>query len=161
MKNGVSSCKVFHLFSNKGGVQNQVAEALNRRLSLLYTMQVTVLGFEILKDLYKDDPYFSKTWEESSRSPNNHFLLQEGYLFKGNRLCIPQFFLREAIIIEPHGGELVGHFRKNKTLDFVKENFYWPKMERDVIHRTLSIIELVHFQEPWSKHRIIYNTSSS
>lgn len=41
----------------KVGVQSQVVDALSQRHSLL-TMQIQVLGFEVLKELYRDDPYF-------------------------------------------------------------------------------------------------------
>jgi hypothetical protein len=89
-------------------------------------MQVQVLGFEVVKELYKDDPDFSNV---CSNGPNKHFLLQDGFLFKDNHLCIiPQCLLREAIIKEAHGGSLAGHFGRDKTLTLVQEHFVWPKM---------------------------------
>ena len=33
---------------------------------------------------------------------------------------------------EAHGGGLMGHFGISKTLETLKEHFYWPKMKRDV-----------------------------
>ena len=109
-----------------------MADALSRRHSLLVTMQVKVLGFEVLKELYQDDPYFSKIWRECSNGPYLHYLLHDGYLFKNNCLCIPECSLRQAIIREAHGGGLGGHFRRDKNLALVEENFYWPKMAKDV-----------------------------
>ena len=41
--------------------------------------------------------------------------------------------MREAIIWEAHDGGLSGHFGRDKTVSLIKENFYWPKLERDVI----------------------------
>jgi hypothetical protein len=75
-----------------------VADALSRRHSLLSTIEVQVLGFEMLKELYKNDPDFGNVWENCSKGSFNHFLVQEGFLFKNNRLCIPQCSLRRAII---------------------------------------------------------------
>lgn len=40
--------------------------------------------------------------------------------------------MREAIIAEVHAGGLAGHFGIDKTLAWLHDQFYWPKMERDV-----------------------------
>ncbi|GKB89030.1 RNA-directed DNA polymerase, partial [Tanacetum coccineum] len=56
----------------------------------------------------------------------------DGYLFKDAWLCIPLCSLCEAIILEGHAGGLAGHFGRDKTLALLCEQFYWPKMERDV-----------------------------
>jgi len=50
--------------------------------------------------------------------------MQEGFLFKENKLCIPKSPLRDLIIKEAHEGALVGHFGINKTLEILKEYFY-------------------------------------
>lgn len=89
----------FHI-KHKSGKLNQVANALSRRNSLLNTMQVKVSGFEILKEQYPEDPCFKQIWVECSKGHVDTYLLQEGYLFKGNRLCIPEGSLRENIITE-------------------------------------------------------------
>lgn len=121
------------VIKHKAGSQNQVADALSRRHMLLSTLQVSVVGFEILKELYKGDPYFGAIWEECSKGPYKKFFQQDDYLFKGNCLCIPRCSLREAILIEAHDSYLGGHFGQNKTLAIIKERFYWPKMEKEVM----------------------------
>ncbi|PKI40719.1 hypothetical protein CRG98_038900 [Punica granatum] len=45
-----------------------------RRCGLLSSMQVKVLGFEIIKELYEEDVDFSKTWRECSKDPWTDFL---------------------------------------------------------------------------------------
>jgi hypothetical protein len=82
-------------------------------------MEVQVLGFEVLKELYQDDPDFVNVWEKCSKGAVNHFLVQKGFLFKNSKLCIPQCSLRRAIIQEIHGGGLAGHFGRDKTLALV------------------------------------------
>lgn len=37
-----------------------IANALSRKYSLLTQVKVKVIGFEILRELYKDDSYFKK-----------------------------------------------------------------------------------------------------
>ncbi|XP_074304844.1 uncharacterized protein LOC141639673 [Silene latifolia] len=46
----------------KEGKQNIVADALSRRYSLLSVMEQKVLGFQFMKELYKDDPDFYEDW---------------------------------------------------------------------------------------------------
>jgi hypothetical protein len=107
--------------------------ALSRKHYLLIAMQVKVVGFEVLQELYKDDVYFGKIWAECTKESGHPFQLQDGYLFKGNSLCIPDCSLRESIILEAHAGGLGGHFGRDKTLAVVREHYYWPKMERDIM----------------------------
>ena len=52
------------------------------------------------------------------------YTLQEGFLFKGNKLCISKSPLRNLIVKEVHGGALVWHFGINKTIEILKEHFY-------------------------------------
>ena len=117
---------------HKSGVLNKVADALSRRHALLSTMQVQVVGFEILKELYGDDPEFSVIWEKCQGQPYQRFVMQNGFLFRDNRLCIPKCSLRESIIMEGHAGGLAGHFGVDKTVSWLNEQFYWPRMERDI-----------------------------
>ncbi|XP_071708698.1 uncharacterized protein [Rutidosis leptorrhynchoides] len=67
-----------------------------------------------------------------SRRYSLDYIEQDGFLFKGSRLCIPKDSIRELLIREAHGGGLAGHFRINKTLDILSEHFYWPCMDKDV-----------------------------
>ena len=86
----VEFLQVFSLSINhKAGVLNNVAYALSKKHSLLSTMQVKVLGFDTFKDLYVDDPHFGDIWRKSKMDPFQQFQIVEGYLFKGNRLCVP------------------------------------------------------------------------
>lgn len=93
-----------------------MADALSRRHSCLSTMQTNILGFEVIKEIYEDDPFFKEIWSECSIRPRGPYLLQNGFLFKGVRLCIPECSLREAIIMEAHGGALVVTLAEIKLL---------------------------------------------
>lgn len=91
-----------------------------------------MVGFDVFKDLYGDAPDFGEIWQKCESHPSWQFVRQEGFLFKGNRLCIPKCSLREAVITEGHAGGLAGHFGVDKTLAWLQDQFYWPRMERDV-----------------------------
>ncbi|GKF07812.1 RNA-directed DNA polymerase, partial [Tanacetum coccineum] len=73
---------------------------------------IRVQGFDSFRGLYYDDPDLS---EILSKCDN-------------------------AIILEGHAGGLPGRFRRDKTLALLCEQFYWPKMERDV-NRLLETVQ--------------------
>ena len=89
----------FHFtIKHKSGKMNQVADALSRRHLLLFQLDACILGFEHLKVLYENDQDFGVIYEECCRHPKGGFLIQEGYLFKGTRLCVPMCRTRELLV---------------------------------------------------------------
>ncbi|XP_022853628.1 uncharacterized protein LOC111375074 [Olea europaea var. sylvestris] len=52
------------------------------------------------------------------------FRLEEGYLFRSNKLCIPKTSVRDFIVWESHAGGLAGHFGRNKTIEEIERQFY-------------------------------------
>jgi RNase H-like domain found in reverse transcriptase len=83
----------FHI-KHKSGASNQVAYALSRRHSLLSKMKANVLRFEVIKELYVDDEFFGKIKDECAKGPYKEFMVNDGYLLYGNRLCISNYSLR-------------------------------------------------------------------
>ena len=79
---------------------NRVVYALSRRHLLLTKMQVEVVGFDELKNLYPKDPNFAETWKACKepvtldRTRWLDYMIQDGMLFKGNQLCIPRSSIR-------------------------------------------------------------------
>ncbi|KAK2356459.1 hypothetical protein QL285_093789 [Trifolium repens] len=116
----------------KDGKSNVVADALSRRYALISILETRLLGFETLKDYYKEDVDFGEIYSNCENGAFEKYIVQGGFLFKENRLCIPRHSIRELLVREAHGGGLAGHFGITKTLEILKEHFHWPKMLGDV-----------------------------
>jgi hypothetical protein len=110
-----------------------IVDALSRGYTLLSQLDCRIFGLESIKDQYALDPNFNdmllnckegRTW--------NKFVINDGFVFRANRLCIPVGSVHLLLMQEAHGGGLTGHFGAKKTEDVLASHFSWPKMRRDV-----------------------------
>jgi hypothetical protein len=119
-----------HIF----GTTRKVVDALRRKCLLLQEFKVRMLGFDDLRDMYTDDSNFKEAYEVAKnpflrdRSPWTDYMIQDGLLFRGNQLCIPNCSMRENLLKEKHGGGLAGHFGHDKTIEKLSESYFWPGM---------------------------------
>jgi hypothetical protein len=121
-----------YVIKYKQGKENIVDDALSRRYALISTLNAKLLGFEYVKELYVNDDDFASVFAACEKAAFGKFYRLDGYLFRENRLCVPNSSMRELLVREAHGGGLMGHFGVRKTLDVLHEHFFWPKMKRDV-----------------------------
>ena len=70
--------------------------------------------------------------------------MNNGYLFKEARICIPHGSNRKLLIQEMHEGELMGHFGVAKTLAMLQEKFFWPFIRKEVQRHCSSCITCLH-----------------
>jgi hypothetical protein len=116
------------------GTANKVADALSRKCLMLQEFKIKTLGFENLKDMYAGDADFCEAYEAAEnpvlrdRSPWIDYLIQDGFLFKGNQLCITDCSMRENLVKEKHSGGLAGHFGHDKTFAKLSESYFWSGM---------------------------------
>jgi hypothetical protein len=59
-------------------------------------------------------------------------VLQDGLLYRANKLCVPASSVHLLFLQEAHGGGLMGYFRVKKIKDILAAHFFWPKMRHDV-----------------------------
>jgi hypothetical protein len=100
---------------------------------LLTQLDCKIFGLDIIKTQYVNDADFKdvllhckdgKAW--------NKFVVNDGFVFRANKLYIPASSVRLLLLQEAHGGGLMGYFGAKKTEDVLAGNFFWPKMRRDV-----------------------------
>ena len=109
-----------------------MADALSRRYALVSTLNAKLLGFEYVMELYANDDDFASVYGACEKVAFGKFYRLDGYLFRENKLCVPNNSMRELLVCEAHGGGLMGHFGVRKTLDVLHEHFFLPKMKRDM-----------------------------
>jgi hypothetical protein len=92
----VEFIETFHyVIKYKQGKENIVDNALLRRYALVFTLNVKLLGFEYIRELYANDDDFASMY---------------GYLFRGNQFCVPNSSMHKLLVREAHAGGLMGHF---------------------------------------------------
>ncbi|GKD59028.1 putative nucleotidyltransferase, ribonuclease H, partial [Tanacetum coccineum] len=123
--------KFTFVVKHKTGVSNRAVDAFSRWSGLLVTMQVDVPGLDVIHDMVSVDPYFLVVLQGVQAGEKPYFFLHDGFLFKGNQLCIPDSSLRLQIIKELHGE---GHVGRDRTLQLVQASYFWPTMRKEVDH---------------------------
>ncbi|GJX80546.1 RNA-directed DNA polymerase [Tanacetum coccineum] len=95
---------------------------LSRKSTLLVSISNEVLGFNSIKELYASDEDFRNTWIElETKQHQDEFLLLDGYLFKGNHLCIPKTSFKSQLFKEIHAKGLSA-LGRDKTIASVEKS---------------------------------------
>jgi hypothetical protein len=114
-------------------MDNVVADALSRRHALLTQLDAKIFGLESIKDLYATNSYFVEPFSKCCAGMGwEKFHLHERFLFRANKLCIPDCSVRPSLLQEAYAGGLMGHFGSKKTEQVLADHFFWPNMRRDV-----------------------------
>src|SRR4051812_16595158 len=95
---------------------------------LVTTLELNVIGFEHIKELYEHDPTFAIPYAKCLMHTSwERYYINDGYLMRANKLCIPESSLRLLLLQESHGGGLMGHFGRDKTFATLSKNYFWAQ----------------------------------
>lgn len=75
-------------------------------------------------------PTFECLLNDQFDDPN--YVLHDGFLYYGNRICIPQTSLCDFLICELHVGGAANHHDREHMTYLVSDRFYWPRLANDV-----------------------------
>ncbi|GJW56103.1 protein kinase, ATP binding site-containing protein, partial [Tanacetum coccineum] len=116
-----SKVRFLHFTSiNKVGTLNKVVVALSQRASYLLIIRAEVQGFDAFKEMCLDNSYFEPTMHEVLKGHRYDYHIQDGFLFKGFHMCIPDCSLKEKIVTKQHA---LGHFGRDKSMALVERHF--------------------------------------
>jgi len=90
------------------------------------------LKFDHIKELYQSDDHFSLIYQNFSKEACKGFFIHDDFIFRDKNLCKSKGSLQKNFIKEAYEGGLIGHFVVNKTLDVLKEHFYWSNLQKQV-----------------------------
>jgi hypothetical protein len=77
-----------------------VADALSRKNTILLTrIDRHILRLDEIKDLYPSDPFFGEIFAKCStmKGPDDRYL-HKSFLFKANKLCVPESSLSYVVV---------------------------------------------------------------
>jgi hypothetical protein len=115
-----------------------VVDALSRRHPLLTQLDAKIIGLANIKELYLTDSYFTEPYSKCCDGRGwVKFHVNDDFLFRANKLCIPECFVQNLLLQEAHAGGLMGHFGAKKTEQVLADHFFWPKIRTDVERHVL------------------------
>jgi hypothetical protein len=122
-----------YIIKHKNGKDNIIANALSRRYTMLSQLDFKFFGLQTVKEQYADDSDFKDiVMHCKGGKPWGKFHVNDGFLFRANKLCIPASSIHLLLLQEAHGGGLMGLFGVYKTQEILAAHFFWPQMRRDV-----------------------------
>ncbi|XP_019056382.1 PREDICTED: uncharacterized protein LOC109116067 [Tarenaya hassleriana] len=71
-----------YVIKYKKDKDNVVADALLRRHALISIMEAKMLGFELIKELYRDDSEIGDIYKECTKGSHKQFYKEDDYLFR-------------------------------------------------------------------------------
>ncbi|MGI4292149.1 hypothetical protein ACR2WS_26585, partial [Klebsiella pneumoniae] len=120
-----------YVIKHKKGKENVIIDALSHRYTMLSQLDFKIFGLETIKDQYVHDADFKDVMQNCKEGRMwNKFVVNDGFVFRANKLCIPASSVRILMFQGGHGGGLMGHFGIKKSVVTLVTLFFWLEMRR-------------------------------
>ena len=114
-----------YVIKHKKGKENVIADALSRRYTMLSQLDFKIFGLETIKEQYVHDADCKDVMQNCKEGRTWHkCAINDGFVFRANKLCIPASSVRLLLFQDAHGGGLIGHFGVKKTEDVLATQFF-------------------------------------
>jgi hypothetical protein len=91
----------------------------------LTQLDYKIFGLETIKEQYVHDDDFKDVFMQCKDGKAwNKFVVNDGFVFRANKLCILASFVRLLLLQEAHEGGLMGHFGAKKKEDILASHFF-------------------------------------
>ena len=86
-----------------------------------------------IKESVETDTLAQNIVKQVKEGKTRKFFLRDGFLFFGNRLCVPKSSeLRRLLLKECHNSPWAGHPGQRRSLALLEREFFWEKMREDM-----------------------------
>ncbi|XP_071933924.1 uncharacterized protein [Coffea arabica] len=99
----------------KAEKSNVVADALSRRYTLITTLDAKLLGFELTKDAYTNDPDFGAIFTDLPRLDRENYYIFQDYLFSRTSCAYHLVLCENYLLVREAHGEYGVHATFNMT----------------------------------------------
>jgi hypothetical protein len=90
-----------YVIKHKKGKDNVIADALSRRYTMLSQLDFKIFGLETIKEQYAFDADFKDVLLQCKAGRTwNKFVVTDGFVFRSNKLCIPDGSVRMLLLQE-------------------------------------------------------------
>ncbi|XP_019417272.1 PREDICTED: uncharacterized protein LOC109328313 [Lupinus angustifolius] len=124
----------FIIRTDQKSKDNVAADALSRSFHLAWSAPTSAL-IEAIKLALQQDQFWQHIMQQttSAATLNNKYSVQDGLLYKKDKLVVPHSpQLIAQILKEFHASAIGGHAGIRRTHARITSQFYWPKMGADI-----------------------------
>uniref|UniRef100_A0A670KGS1 Gypsy retrotransposon integrase-like protein 1 n=1 Tax=Podarcis muralis TaxID=64176 RepID=A0A670KGS1_PODMU len=132
------------------GDNNVMADALSRKPQYLeeaapsaakhifapeaWACASATVDLDAVRRALQEDPFAQAKMEEVHKgtAKDDEFQIRDGLLIRKGALYVPGDDLRARVLQQLHDAPTAGHFGKEKTVELVARDFWWPKMRGEV-----------------------------